>query len=432
MKIAAFLPAKGSSSRIPSKNMRLMDGKPLFLHTLEKLAQSSLFDEVWLDTESDEVIALASSVECLIHKRDESLASNKTDGNKLFMNQVAATEADIYVQILCTSPFIKIETIEKAINILRDDPNYDSVELVKREKQYTWSNGTPDYNLRNIPNSVDLPDVTIETMGLYVVRRETALKTQRRIGDRPYLLEAEPIEAIDVNFPPEFELANLIAAGQREEHRKLLANIRAHLSSPLLSDVMDDLGLDGQLVLGLTPNRSQQKLFGHAKTLKLRAIQNGEDFRAIYKALDSYKTVIPGDVIVVENETPDYAYFGELNANLAIRSGAVGAIIGGKTRDNDAVLNLGFPTFSTGYVCRDVRKRAVTESINCPISLFGVRVCPGDLIFADQEGVVVIPKAHEKAVLDEVFRRINTEKNILLDIANGARVEELVSDHGTF
>ena len=86
MKVVAFLPAKGSSSRIESKNMKLLDGKPLFLHTLQKLVDSNLFDEVYLDTESDDVISAASEVDCRILRRDKALADNKTDGNKMFLN----------------------------------------------------------------------------------------------------------------------------------------------------------------------------------------------------------------------------------------------------------------------------------------------------------------------------------------------------------
>ena len=66
MKVVAFLPAKGSSSRIESKNMKLLDGKPLFLHTLEKLVNSKLFDDVYLDTESEDVIEAASEINCKI------------------------------------------------------------------------------------------------------------------------------------------------------------------------------------------------------------------------------------------------------------------------------------------------------------------------------------------------------------------------------
>jgi len=138
MKVAAFLPAKGSSNRIPNKNTMLLDGEPLFLRSLKKLTSIPLIDEVYLDTESFEIIDLASEVKCKILKRDPSLASNKTDGNLLFYNEVLNTDADICVQLLCTSPFIKTSTIEKGIKFLMENQDYDSVVAIRKS--------CPEYN----------------------------------------------------------------------------------------------------------------------------------------------------------------------------------------------------------------------------------------------------------------------------------------------
>ncbi|HHF0510659.1 MULTISPECIES: cytidylyltransferase domain-containing protein [Vibrio] len=432
MKIVAFLPAKGSSSRINSKNMKLLDGKPLFLHTLEKLVDSGLFDEVYLDTESKEVAEAASEVSCQIMMRDKKLASNKTDGNQMFMNEVNHVEADIYVQVLCTSPFIEVETIKKGIDTIRNDDNYDSAVLIRKEKQYVWSEQGPLYNVEAIPNSNELNDTILETMGLYIVKKKAAKKTNRRIGDFPYLLEASPLEAIDVNWPDDFALAELIAAGQREKSRKLLGNIKNHLTSCILSDLLDDLGYPNQVVKGLSPNISGTKLLGRAKTLKLRALKEGECFKGIYNALHSYDTIVPDDLILIENETPEYAYFGELNANLAIRSGAAGVIVNGMTRDNEEVLSTGLPVFSSGYTCQDVRKRATTDYFNKSIMLNGIKVEPENLVFADSEGVIIIPKAIENTVIEEVYKRAANEKKILSEIAEGVDVDTLTSKYGFF
>lgn len=432
MKVVAFVPAKGASARIDNKNMRLMDGKPLFLHTLEKLMRCDFIDEVYLDTESEEVIAAASEVNCRIMKRDPALASNKTDGNRLFLNEVRHTQADIYIQILGTSPFIEIDTLRRGVEMLKSSEDYDSAVLVRKERLYLWKDGRPAYDLENIPNSVDLGDTVIETMGLYMVKREAALRTERRIGDKPFLLDASALEAVDVNWPDDFALAELIAAGQREKDRKLLGTIRNHLSSPMLSDLLDDLGYKNQVVQGLKPNIADSRLFGRAKTLKLRALEEGEDFKGIYNALFSYDTIVPDDIIVVENEVPDYAYFGELNANLAIRSGAAGVIVNGMTRDTREVKATGLPVFARGSNCQDVRKRATTESFNKTISLNGVEVKPNALIFADNEGVVVIPPEIEQKVLDEIYRRAANEKKILVDISLGCSVGDLTKNYGFF
>lgn len=430
MKVVAFLPAKGTSSRVESKNLKLLDGKPLFLHTLEKLMECDFIDEVFLDTESDEVIDLASETSCKVLKRDPSLSSNTTDGNRLFLNEVNYVDADIYIQILGTSPFIEIETIKKGVDSIKNE-KFDSAVLVRKERLYTWNEEGPNYDIKNIPNSFVLDDTIIETMGLYIVKRKTALKTQRRIGDKPYLLNATPLEAIDVNWPEDFDLANLIAIGKREKERKLLESIKSHLTSAMLSDIMDDFGLNGVLK-DFKLNIPEKKVLGKAKTLKLRALKEGEDFKGIYNALHSYNTIIPNDIIIVENEISEFAYFGELNANLAIRSGACGAIIGGVTRDTAEVNKLGFPVFSKGSNCKDVRKRATMESYNKTIEIEGIKISPNDLIFGDNDGIIVIPKKYENKVLKKAFEVIKIENNILVDIANGVEVNQLTKEYGQF
>ncbi|MCH7339010.1 RraA family protein [Acinetobacter higginsii] len=432
MKVVAFLPAKGSSDRVKNKNLRLLDGKPLFLHTLEKLVNSRIFDEVYLDTESEDIIDLAKHIDCKVMRRDPNLATNKTDGHQLFLNQVNHTDADIVVQVLCTSPFISIETLKTAVDVLKHKDDYDSVVLVRREKMYLWQDEQPSYNLKHIPNSVDLPDTVIETMGLYAMRSSVALELKRRIGNKPYLINATPLEAIDVNWPEDADLADLIAAGVRERERKLLANLGRLVNSALLSDILDDLGLHHQIIRGLNLNLDQDKVMGRAKTLKLRRLKQGEDFKGIYDALQSYSTIVPGDIIMVENEVSEYAYFGELNANLAIRAGAVGAVIGGITRDSADVKRLSLPVFAKGYSCQDVRKRATVESMNQPIHIEGVDIAAGDLIFGDKEGVVVIPKQYEHQVLNIALQHASNEKKLLVDIAQGINVNELTLKYGFF
>lgn len=431
MKVVAFLPVKGTSTRIANKNIQLLDGKPLFMHTLEKLMECDFIDEVYLDTESDEIIDSARYTGCQILKRDPSLATNKTDGNQLLLNEAKHADADIYIQALCTSPFIEIATIRNAVETLKTNQHYDSATLIKKEKLYTWSETAPNYDITSIPNSADLPETRIETMGLYAIRASALQSLQRRVGDSPYLIEVEALEAVDVNYPDEFSMANLIMAGKREKEREQFRNLSKTLNSAILSDIFDEMELPGY-VHGLSPNDPRKKIMGRAKTLHLRKLKVGEDPAGIYKALNSYRTIVPGDVIVVENETPEFAYFGNLNASLAIRQGAAGAVIDGNTRDSKDVLDLDFPVFARGTIAKDVKGKATVESMNQPIKIHGVEVYPGDLIFADSEGVVIIPKAHEKAVINRAIEVIGVESNILNDITTNKSVEEILDANGYF
>jgi len=432
VKVVAFLPVKGTSERIQNKNVSLLNGKPLYIHTLEKLMQCSFVDEVYLDTEKDEIYEMAQYTGCRFLKRDPALATNKTDGHTLFYNEAVKVDADIYIQILCTSPFVEKATIQKGIEILKTQNEYDSVVLVNREKQYTWRNGAPVYDREHIPNSKDLPDTIIETMGLYMTNKDIALNKRKRYGDRPYLLDAKPLEAVDVNYPADFALAEIIAKGLKSLEIRKFRFMTKLINSAMLSDVLDDFGLTNQVIAGMRCNIDGARIFGRAKTLKLRRLEDGEDFQGIYKALNSYIEITDNDIIVVENESPEFAYFGELNTLLSLRAGASGTIVGGVTRDRDNVSALDYPVFSFGYNCKDVRNRATVESINRPISLRGVSVAPNDLVFADNDGVVVIPARFEEKIMKAITEKLVMENRVSAAIAAYADPLEIVKTIGAF
>ena len=432
MKVVAFLPAKGSSERIESKNLKLLDGKPLFLHTRENLVTCRSIDEVYLDSESEEILGLAPYLSYIPMKRDPRLADNRTDGHQMFYNEVCQVDADIYVQILGTSPFVKKETIEKGIDILIRDQRYDSVVLVRKEKQYTWDDSRPGYDIDHIPNSKDLPDTVIETMGLYMVRSDAAHRLKKRIGDKPYLLEASAIEAVDVNYPDDFYLAEMVARGLHLDEVKAFSVLANHLSSCVLSDTMWDLGLRDAVIKGLQLNLPDRKIMGRANTLWIRPLDEGEDFRGIYRGLDTYSRMRSGDIIIVQNDCPEHAYFGDLNCNLAIRAGAIGTIINGVTRDINKVTGLGYPVFATGYCCSDVRGIATVGAYGQKVCIKGIGVCPGDLIFADIQGVVVIPKRYEKKVLDKAIKAIHVEGAVVDRIMEGQDASAIYEKEGAF
>jgi regulator of RNase E activity RraA len=319
------------------------------------------------------------------------------------------------------------------VELLKTNNAYDSAVLIRREKFYTWDNKKlrPHYDINHIPNSFTLEDTIVETMGLYMVKKKAALETGRRIGNKPYLLDAKPIEALDVNYPEDFELAELVAAGKREKERKLLSTLSQQLTSSMLSDVLDGFQINDKVILGLTLNFSGKKIFGRAKTLRIKK-SSESDTTTIYDALNSYRTIVPGDIIVVENELPQFAYFGELNAYLALRSGAIGAIIGGKTRDSKEVRLLDFPVFAEGYVCKDIKYNGTVDYINKKIKIRNVEIGYEDLIFADNDGIVVIPKKWEKQVLDKCIETIKKEHHILTNIAEGTDPAEIRKRYGNF
>ncbi len=431
MKVVAFLPAKGTSERIESKNKKKLNGKSLFLHTLEKLMQCEFIDEVYLDSESDEILEKASYLGYIPLKRSLSFATNQTDGHQMFTNEVSQVEADIYIQILCTSPFISIDTIRKGVDILKNETAYDSVVLVKKEKQYLWEEGQPLYDKHHVPNSCELPDTIIESMGLYMTTKECAQKNKRRFGNNVYMLTADALETIDVNYSDEFILAETIMRGLAQKENQEFQLLSKFLNSAVFSDILSEMGMDN-VITGLSLNLENKRIMGRANTLKIRALNDGEDYRNIYKGLESYEEMSQGEVIIVENEIPDRAYFGELNASFAIRAGAQATIIGGVTRDVNEVSMMDYPVFSEGYCSKDVRYYGAIEGHQCPIKIREVTVNPGDIIFADRCGVVCIPKKYEKEVIKKAYETMNKESRVRTQILLNKNAKDIFDKEGEF
>ena len=106
-RVVAFVPAKGSSERIADKNLQLLDGEHLFKRKLRQLLDCPLIDEVVLDSDCDALAALAADLPVTRIHRPPALATNATDGHELFAYECGAVApADLYVQCLCTAPFV--------------------------------------------------------------------------------------------------------------------------------------------------------------------------------------------------------------------------------------------------------------------------------------------------------------------------------------
>ncbi|NKB45299.1 MAG: dimethylmenaquinone methyltransferase [Alphaproteobacteria bacterium] len=430
MRVVAFVPAKGQSDRIANKNTAILDGEHLFKRKLRQLLDCDLIDDVYLDTESPDLIELASDLDVKVLSRDPSLASNATDGHALFANECNQVDADIYIQSLCTSPFITSDTVSRALQCLLDDEKSDSLVAVQKKKQYLWVDGRPEYGEGRIPNSVDLPEAVIESMGLYMVKK-SGTAPDKRFGDTPILFDLTEEEAVDVNWPDDLALAERISAGYRAVHNANLDAIRPHLYSSLLADICKERGVSTLLPPGFR-RVSGRSVLGVAKTLELKKLQKGDDWHGIYDALSTYDFVRPGDVIVVHSEVQDAAYFGDLNANIALRSGAVGAVVDSFTRDSRALTDLEFSVFAKGIYSHDIKYEGTVAAMNRPIQIGSVTINNGDYVFADDDGVIAIPKEIWPSIVEEAMASLKKEFDIRYSIMMGQDVSKVLKDHGAF
>lgn len=438
LKIVAFVPAKGNSERVSDKNTRILDGEHLFKRKLLQALDCPAITEVCLDTESKVMADMASDLPVSWLQRPAELATNATDGHGMFAWECTQRpDADIWIQLLCTAPFVTAETIGRAIARLLAEPEADSLVAVTRAKQYCWTGQGPAYGTGRIPNSVELPETIVEAMSLYIVRRTGEGAATRRFGTRPILFDLDPIEQIDINHHHDLVIAETVAAGFRQAEVTRFRAMLPHLSSPVLSDILKERGHRVVLPKVLRPT-SGGKFLGRAKTIELAALAERPDrspdgpWHGIYGALQSYRFVRPGDVIMVATDVPEYAYFGDLNANLAIRSGAVGAVIDGATRDTADVRALGLPVYARGQTCDDIKYEGTLKAMNRPITMGDVTIANGDVVFADADGIVAIPRALWPEIEEAAWNVLSNEARIRMQAARGRDVDAILAECGAF
>ena len=433
MKTVAIIPVKSTSSRITSKNIKLLGNMPLFLHTLDKLLNIEELDEVWLDTDEMEIINIANDYGLKNFKyfiREKKFADNKTDGNQLLENEIKNIKADIYIQVLCTSPFTNISSIIKCIEILKSK-THSSVVGCFKEKFYLWNDKEPLYNKYKIPNSNTLNDTIVESMSLYGITKEEFKNSKMRIGNNPYLLTLKGEETIDINYEKDFLFANKIALFNKIEEQNNLDLLKIKLNSCILSDILNELGYNNTILKNYKTNKNT-KIFGRVKPIQIRKLKNGEDINDIYNCLNSYDSVCYGDIIFVNNMIDKKAYFGDLNATISISKKAQGTIINGYTRDIDRINELNYHIFYKNSTCDDVKGIGTLDFYDKPIIINDIQIFVNNLIFGDVDGIIVIPKKLENIVIKKCKEVINDESIISNSIICGLKIENIISKHGTF
>lgn len=214
-KIAALVPMRHQSVRVPMKNYRLLAGKPLFHHIIEALLQVPEIAVVAVDTDSPVIMEGLESAfpQVRILARPSHLTADTVPMNEILMYDTSQVQADFYLQTHSTNPLLRPETISRAVRtFLEQYPAYDSLFSVTRVQTRFWDalarpvNHNPAILLR----TQDLPPLYEENSCLYLFSRTTLEQHRTRIGERPYLFEIEKTEAQDIDEESDFLIADLL------------------------------------------------------------------------------------------------------------------------------------------------------------------------------------------------------------------------------
>ncbi len=212
-KVVAIIPIKLNSTRIPQKNIKkFYDGTPL-AHFIQKVCLSTHFiDEVYVYC-SDDAIKDYILPGVTFLKRPDYLDSDKVNGNDIIREFMKTVDADIYVNANTTSPFSKPKTIDECIYKVINE-GFDSAFCVENIRTFLWKDNKPlNFDPDHFPRTQDLPKILAETSIAYVFRKGVFIKYNRRLGVNPFIKEVGKIEAIDIDYPEDFEIANAIYKG---------------------------------------------------------------------------------------------------------------------------------------------------------------------------------------------------------------------------
>ena len=212
--------------------------------------------------------------------------------------------------------------------------------------------------------------------------------------------------------------------------------IRKHLFTAVVGDVMDGIGLLQQfLPPEIQPLRPDMRAVGRAMPVVEKDVVDipaGHDledkpFGLMLEALDDLN---PGEIYICAGASPSYALWGELMSTRAIHLGASGAVVDGFVRDTVGILRLGFPTFCHGRYAQDQAPRGKVVDFRTTIRMSHVVINPGDIIFGDIDGVLVIPSDRENEVIELALEKALGEQTVRKAIENGMSAVEAFNTYG--
>jgi regulator of RNase E activity RraA len=220
---------------------------------------------------------------------------------------------------------------------------------------------------------------------------------------------------------------------------ELFALLRQELFTSVVGDVMDKLRLYHQyLPPAIQPLRQDMVVLGRAMPVlsvdvfEERVIGSANQLMAkpfglMLEALDDLRS---HEVYVNTGSSPRNALWGELMSTRARQLGATGAVLNGYSRDTKAILNLNFPTFSWGRYGQDAGPRYKVVDFRITVEIGGVLVRPGDIVFGDLDGVLVVPKEAEEEIFHKAVEKARGEKLVRKALEEGSTAVEAFEKFG--
>lgn len=211
---------------------------------------------------------------------------------------------------------------------------------------------------------------------------------------------------------------------------ELRALMVGELYTPVVGDILDTLGYEHQfLPQPIRPIRDDMKVVGRAMPVLMMDVYGPQEhpFGLMTNALDD---LAPGEVYIASGAYNRSANWGEIMTATARTRGAVGAVVDGYHRDTPQVLEQDFPVFSRGNYAQDSGPRMKVADYRVPIEIGAVRVKPGDLVFGDIDGVLIVPESVLEETVTKALEKARGEKVVRQEIEAGMSSTEAFRTYG--
>ncbi len=219
MKIYAILPIKHKSTRVPMKNFRLMNGKPLYFYIIDTLLKVGKIDKIIIDTNSPIIFENVPELfkehmdRIILYERPKHLWPGDTATNDLLINVIndLGLDADVYLQTHTTNPLLKKETIEKAIESYNPE-THDSLFSAKvlHTRLYDKDFKDMNHNRFHLIPTQDLDPIYEENSCIYLFTKDILEKYKARIGANPFIFEMSDIESQDIDWEEDFVITEIL------------------------------------------------------------------------------------------------------------------------------------------------------------------------------------------------------------------------------
>ncbi|WP_299577449.1 RraA family protein [uncultured Sunxiuqinia sp.] len=224
-----------------------------------------------------------------------------------------------------------------------------------------------------------------------------------------------------------------------KDDSELFSIAKKELFVALVGDILDKLNFKHQFLSpGIKPLRDDFVVIGRAMPVleadvfeEIVSVTKNpmmqKPFGLMFEALDSLQT---NEVYICTGASPRYALWGGLMSTRAIKLGAAGAVLHGYSRDTNEILELNFPTFSYGGYAQDQGPRGKVVDYRVPIELEGIKVTPGDIIYGDRDGVLVVPQEVAEEAFSGAIEKARGEQVVKKALQEGMSTVEAFRKYG--